>query len=375
MKHFYIMFLETLLCFLFVSCLEKNTSEFVYCNPNNGLLMRDTQIIPNYDDGKFYAVGTLSWGHRDSLGNAGFRLYVSEDLKNWEPGPWIMKQSELPDSAWYQRLYWAPEIHKINGKWYFTYNCSSNMKYDSLRYCDDHRSGIAVADKITGPYKPLSTNSILPYPTNDMTLFQDEDGKVYTFFNDGFFNMKEYPELKHSIYVAEIDLNNGQLKEKPHKLLTQTTEFESIGIEGAYVVKVDGFYYLFYSGFAGGYAVGYATAKNIYGPYTRAKNNPLFGARHDGALVKDGKLLTDIKHPFREIGHNQVFKGPDGRYWTSCHAYIKGGDNEFGSMLIIDPLEFKDGVIHTSAPTWTPQTVKVTSDMLNVFPGLGNRIP
>ncbi len=103
--------------------------------------------------------------------------------------------------------------------------------------------------------------------------------------------MDKRPGAKHSIYVAEIDLDRGELIEEPVKLLTQQGGFESMGIEGTHVVKKEGIYYLFYSGWEGGYAVGYAIAKNVYGPYTRAKNNPLFGAQHDGALVKDEKLF------------------------------------------------------------------------------------
>ncbi len=356
--------------FLFSGCKEKEAKEFTYCNPNNQVPMRDTQIIPNPDDGKFYAVGTLCWGESDSLGNAGFRLYISENMKDWTPGPWIMKQSEIPEEAWYRAQFWAPEIHKLNGKWYFTYNCMGTQEIDREFYGGPNGSGISVADQITGPYKILSKKPLAPFPTNDLTLFQDENGKVYAFFNDGFFNAEKHPESKHSIYVAELDLEKGELKEEPRKLITQQSGFEAPGIEGSHMVKVDGIYYLFYSGWGEGYAVGYATASNIYGPYTRGENSPLFGAQFAGALVKNGAVRTDIEHPYREIGHNQIFKGPDGRYWTSCHAYVKGGDNRYGAMLMYDPLDFKEGKIVMDGPTWTSQSVKIAPDMLQLFPGL-----
>lgn len=355
-------------CALAFSCA---TETFTYKNPNLGLMMRDTQIIPNEEDGKFYAVGTYRWGETDAEGNAGFPLYVSDNMKDWKLATWIMKQSEIPADDWYRSLFWAPEIHKINGKWYFVYNCDGTQKYDKDLYAAPHGSGISVADKITGPYRALSKKPIAPWPTNDMTLFQDDDGKVYAFFNNGFFNMEKHPESKHSIFVAEVDLEKGELKEEPHKLMTQQDDFESVGIEGSQVVKEDGIYYLFYSGWSNGYAVGYATSKNIYGPYTRAKDNPLFGASNKTEILrKHGKIVKDDTHPFREIGHNQIFKGPDGRYWTSCHAYVKNGDNRFGALLVIDPIEFKDGKIITNTPTWTPQTVDISPDMLKTFPGL-----
>ena len=139
------------------------------------------------------------------------------------------------------------------------------------------------------------------------------------------------------------------------------------------MVKTGGIYYLFYSGYdEEGYYVGYATSRNVYGPYTRAENNPLFGARHDGALVRNGKTDYEIDHPFRDLGHNQVFKGPDGRYWSSCHAYVKGGDDKYGALLVMDPLEFKNGVITSPTPTWTTQRVKFDPQMLKLFPGLAH---
>ena len=353
-----------------VGLCQAEPLEFTFRNPNPQVLMRDTQIIPNPQDGKFYAVGTLFWGGPDSKGDAGFRLYVSDNLKDWKEGPWILKQSEIPAEAWYRSLFWAPEIHLIHGKWVFTYNCDGTRAYDRERFCGNHGSGISVAEQITGPYKILAKEPLAPWPTNDLTLFQDDDGKVYAFFNDGFFNMKNHPESKHSIYVAELDLEKGVLKEEPRKLLTQQGGFEDLGIEGAHVIKQQGIYYLFYSGWKDGYAVGYATAKRVTGPYVRAGESPLFGARHDGALIKGGKLLKGIDHPYREIGHNQIFKGPDGNYWTSCHAYLKDGDHQFGAMLIMDRLTFDHGTVITDAPTWTPQKVMPNAQMLERFPGL-----
>lgn len=356
----------------FYSCKEK-VYDFTYTNPNDQVVMRDTHIIPNEDDGKFYAIGTYYWGGADADGDAGFRLYISENMKDWEPGPWIMKQSEIPEETWYRELFWAPEIHKINGKWYFTYNCHGTQEFDTDLYIAPHGSGISVADEITGPYEILAEKPLASWPTNDLTLFQDDDGKVYAFFNDGFFNMEKNPESRHSIFVAELDLDKGELKEEPHKLITQQDGFERVGIEAAQVVKVDDVYYLFYSGWSEGYAVGYATASNVYGPYTRSEENPLFGANSQtGALIKYGVAMDDLTQPYREIGHNQIFKGPDGTLWTSCHAYVKDGDNHLGALLVMAPLEFEDGRVITNMPTWTPQSVKIDSEMLKLFPGLAD---
>ncbi|MFR9525987.1 MAG: family 43 glycosylhydrolase [Rikenellaceae bacterium] len=344
-----------------------NYEEFVYNNPNDQLPMRDTHIIANPDDGKFYAIGTLNWGGSNTEGDAGFRLYISEDLKDWEPGPWIMKQKNIPEEAWYKSVFWAPEIHKFNDKWYFTYNCDGVQQIDKERYGSPHGAGVAVSDKITGPYRDLSNKPLVQWPHNDLTLFQDDNNKVYALFNNGHFNLKNYPDSKHSIFVAEINLDSGELVETPHKLLTQQGEFESFLIEGAHMIKVDSIYYLFYSCYD---QKGYAVADNIYGPYIRATNSPLLGARYDGGLIKDGTIIYNTESRYCEAGHNQIFKGPDNQYWTSYHAYIRSGDDKIGPLLVIDPLYFNDGLVSTPAPSWGEQRSLLDPKMAKMFPGL-----
>lgn len=50
--------------------------------------------------------------------------------------------------------------------------------------------------------------------------------------------------------------------------------WDSIGIEGAYVIKENGQYYLFYSSWTRGYEIGYATASKITGPWKSMKEIP-----------------------------------------------------------------------------------------------------
>ncbi len=59
-------------------------------------------------------------------------------------------------------------------------------------------------------------------------------------------------------------------------------------------------------------------------------------------------------NPYVTLGHNQIFKGPDGNFWTSCHAYTDAGK----AWMIMDPIWFEDGKVKTNAPTFTPQISK-----------------
>jgi len=330
---------------------------FAYQNPNPGVNVRDTVILP--DEGKFYSIGTCPPYWQGA--NPGVKLFSSDNLVDWKFETMLIDAAKLPPDSWYKDRFWAPELHKIKGKYYLTFNCLN----ESEKYRHHHACGIAVSDRVKGPYKVMTPDKPLtPWPSNDLTLFEDEDGKVYAFFNNGWTDV-------HKIYVAEMDMEKLRLKEEPVELFKQERgAWDANGIEGSAVVKHEGTYYLFYSSWTRGYAVGYATARDIRGPYAKSKSNPLFGAWRKGReniCVRYGKDIQDPLFPFTSLGHNQFFTGPDGRLWTSCHAYLTGSNE---ASMLIDPVWFENGEVKTTAPSYTPQEARITPEMLKKFPGL-----
>ena len=209
------------------------------------------------------------------------------------------------------------------------------------------------SDYIEGPYTVVTPEKPLTsFASNDMSLFQDTDGKVYAFYNNGWTNI-------HHIYVSELDLNNYTLKGEPTLLISQEPgKWDGAGIEGSHVVKKDGIYYLFYSSWTNGYAVGYATANNIHGPWVKSSDNPLFGSfiSNDSTfVVRNGVTKYEPDFKIGSIGHNQIFVGPDGNYWTSYHGNIKG---ETEAITLIDPIEFDNGKVVTKTPTYSTQIIE-----------------
>jgi xylan 1,4-beta-xylosidase len=353
---------------------------FIYQNPvsagidTNGL--RDCQV---FRDGDYWYMTGTSYPHweREELNgnlNKGVVLYRSKNITQWEFVKYII---ERPDNTkWYYRRFWAPEIQKINGKYYATFNCSNPV----AGYPGQH-IGYAVADKIDGPYtvitdrKPLSNG-------NDLTLFQDDDGKVYAFWNRG----REF-----GIGFAEIDLEKAEFKTKPQTAIqpsaveydindkgdtVKTPDYDgrpvnkvkkysgwdAIGIEGAYVIKQNNRYYLFYSSWTRGYEIGYATSNSIKGPWIKNEGNPFYGAQSKATCQKNGMEYTgDENSPFNQVGHNQIFKGPDSRFWLSCHGILKANEGKQPKpFLVIDPIGFdKNGNIKANCPTYTRQIVKI----------------
>ncbi|MFN2314077.1 MAG: family 43 glycosylhydrolase, partial [Bacteroidales bacterium] len=341
----------------------EGTREFYYRNPNTQLPFRDTHIIPH--DSVFYAIGTSPpyWGGP----NAGVKLYRSPDLKNWEYVDLLIDAAALDDDVWYKDRFWAPELHRFNNRFFLTFNCqnSGGGSYASENMKHFHACGMAVADNIEGPYTVVTHDKPLTsFPSNDMTLFKDEDGRIYCFFNNGWTDL-------HHIYVAELDTVNYELKEEPVLLISQEPgRWDGAGIEGAHIIKNEGTYYMFYSSWTQGYAVGYATAESVYGPWTKYEGNPLFGAfmRNDSTFIfREGEAIYDPASPYTTVGHNQVFTGVDGRVWISCHGYRKGDEN---ASMIMDPIWFEDGRLKTNAPTYQTQMVRVSDAMATRFPGL-----
>ena len=374
---------SVLLVFLIAGCKQTKSKEFfkekgsfIYKNPiktgidSNGL--RDCQVFRDGD--YWYMTGTSypHWSRQETDGelNKGVVLYKSKDLTNWKFIKYVVKAGDK--DKWYHRRFWAPEIQKIQGKYYALFNCNN----DDLGFKGQH-PGYAVSDNIEGPYKIVTEDKPL-CDGNDLTFFEDKDGKVWAFWNRG---------RQFGIGFAQIDLTNGTFLTEPKSAIKPANvdyaydekgdilkvpgydgrpipkvqkyyDWDAIGIEGAYVIENNGIYYLFYSSWTRGYEIGYATAKSIQGPWVKNESNPFYGAQSKEACEKNGfKYTGDANNPFNQVGHNAIFKGPDGRFWLSCHGIIPSKNDE-KPFLVIDPIWFDElGRVRSNGPTYTEQKV------------------
>ena len=214
------------------------------------------------ENGKYYLSGTRAG---DPLG---FKLLESENLTDWHfptniPTGFILGVSQ---NVYGTTKFFAPQILKDNNMYYLTYSA-------------DEHIAISKSTSLTGPYTQAVVQPIDSSAKNiDSYLFKDDDGKYYMYhvrFKNGNF-----------IWVAEFDFANGLLKKETLKqclrndqVWEKTQAYKSAPImEGPTVVKLNGFYYLFYSANnfrSVDYAVGYATATSPYGPWTKHPQNPI----------------------------------------------------------------------------------------------------
>ena len=147
------------------------------------------------------------------------------------------------------------------------------------------------------------------------------------------------------------------------------------GIEGPYVIKREGTYFMFFSSWTRRYEVGLLKSSSPLGPWELVSREPIFGTRKKGyrpeLAISGGYSDLEFQgneDPYCETGHNALFEGPDGKLWTSCHylMYEKRPYPYCSSLLIwetmpqmgIEPVSYEGGNFSIRGPTWTEQVIK-----------------
>ena len=172
-------------------------------------------------------------------------LYSTTDMKHWTEHPSPLR---IDDFAWAKsKQAYAGQAVKHNGKYYW---------YVSTNWCG---IGVAVSDKITGPYKdalgkPLLTNedcfdSKHSWACIDPTVLIDDDGTPYLIWGN------------RECYYAKLKDNMIEIDGPVHRI--NVPNFT----EGPWMHKYNGKYYLTYAS-EWPEKIAYAVADKIEGPYT-----------------------------------------------------------------------------------------------------------
>ncbi len=267
-------------------------------------------------------VTVLEEGGRYYMCCTGGGMWVSDNLLDWE----FHAVEHIPV---------APDLVKYNGKFYLTGN-------------SDH---VFVADHPLGPYTDLGLfKNTGPVEDGwnggfDTKIFVDDDNQPYLFWPGRGIS---------GIYGVRLDPKDlTRFAEKPTHLFGfnpmhawerygEMNEYPGVAwIEGPWVIKRNGVYYLEYS--ASGtqwktYAEGYYTATSPLGPYTYAPNNPL--------LRKTEGLVTGT-------AHGSIVQAPDGEWWQFYTIVLSNPPG--GRRIGMDRVTFDaDGLMYCTV-TDTPQ--------------------
>ena len=216
----------------------------------------------------------------DNNSSPGIRLYASKDLKQWTFENWLVKSSDLPDDCPYKHRFWAPEIHKINGRFFLIFT-ADNWNKDAFNKGGKIGSYVAfvgVADKVTGPYEHITW---LQGAGCDSTLFADDDGKTYAVMPFG-------DEFIQEVDLRGIDRGDIQLVGARTRIVARDNrdagkKTSPDYMEGPWMIKRNGKYVLFTASpyrenkgepdvardLPPGYWVGTAVADHVLGPYAK----------------------------------------------------------------------------------------------------------
>ena len=302
-----------------------------YCNPlpieasskdgtPQGVNLGDVTVVHEGDDYYLFGTGGGAW--------------VSKDFLNWKYQPVEVHGGRFPV---------APHV----------------VKYNSAFYMSGNDAPFYKAANILGPYELLgewknekgepwtiSGNGRTWQGAFDVDIFVDDDNKPYLYFP---------ARSTTGIYVAPLDPKDlTRIAAAPKHLFGfnsahvwerwgENNEYVNVAwIEGPWVIKRNGTYYLEYS--ASGtqwmsYASGIYTAKSPLGPFTYSPRNPL--------LRKTTGIVTGP-------GHGSIVKGPDGNWWAFYTIVMSNPPG--GRRIGMDPVGFDaQGNMYVRSVSETPQ--------------------
>ena len=191
--------------------------------------------------------------------------------------------------AWAKGDFWAPEIAEDKGKFYVFYTARRDEgKGKKGTLC----VAVAVADKPDGNYIDKGALVCQEMGSIDAFFIRDENDKPFLVWKeDG--NDRQQPTW---MYAQQLDETLTKLIGKPKKLFrNEGSGWENHVVEGADIVRKNGYFYMFYSGNACcgrgcNYAMGVARSKTLLGKWEKNPANPILaandvwqcpGSRHD----------------------------------------------------------------------------------------------
>ena len=295
-----------------------------YSNPVVRHDAPDPSII-RADDGYFYAYTTQSdWPTLENI-----PVLRSKDLLHWRH-----VSDALPRKPrWVTTDIWAPHIVRIEGRYTLYF---SARQFGSAGFAIGVATSSDPAGPFTGEPEPLLRGP--GFTTIDPFVLTTPRGPSYIYWgSDGA-----------PIRVQRLTSDGRRVVGEPRALLYPSgREYEGL-LEGSWVLRRNGFYYLMYSGDAccepePHYAVMVARSRSPVGPFRRDADNPILAANDN----------------FYGPGHNATIRDAGGRDWILYHAFERG-EITAQRFMLIDPIDWENGwpvINHGEGPSSSQNVV------------------
>jgi arabinan endo-1,5-alpha-L-arabinosidase len=310
-----------------------------YTNPVLDTDFPDPAVL-KAGDGFYYAYATQTGREGRTIN---IQTARSRDLSRWE----LLGDALPVKPGWASRTqdFWAPHVSEHGDRYYLYYSAKPDaaLADPAQGLC----LAVATADRPEGPFadsgKPLQCGPSF-FNIDPMAFDDPATGKRLLYWGS----------RRGPIKVRELAPDRLSFAEGSAPIeLVQPSPAEYHGlIEGAWLLRRGGFYYLFYSGDnccgpGAHYAVMVARSRSATGP---------FETKSGTVVEATGKWLAP--------GHNSVIEDERGEAWMLYHAVDRSrprstpaADINTRRVMLIDRIVWKDGWprLATGAPSETPQ--------------------
>lgn len=238
-----------------------------------------------------------------------FPILHSTDMLHWKT-----ESAVFPEPPkWSVSNYWAPEISAHQGRIFVYY--TARKKGGPLCVA------VATAASPLGSYEDHGPMVCDEAGSIDAAPATDENGRRYLIWKeDGNSRRKPTP-----LWAQPLSDDGLRLVGERHELFHNDARWEGQVVEGPFVLRRNGWFYLFYSG-AGccglkcDYALGVARSRKLLGPWEKYSGNPILAAN------------ADWKCP----GHGSIVEDPSGRTFLLYHSYDPSASIWVGRQGLLD---------------------------------------
>ncbi|MFG1951815.1 family 43 glycosylhydrolase [Micromonospora sp. NPDC048830] len=295
-------------------------------------------VVVRGADGLWYAYGTTDPLHEGEHRFHRVPVARSADLVDWTYVGDAFGPDQRPPYAAEGAGFWAPDVRYVAGR-YVMYVTVTDT---TVSPDGDSAIGAATAPTPTGPWTFAPDPVVAPRPgggggwlwTFDPSQFTDVDGRQYLYYGSYY----------GGISVTELSADGLRTVGEP-TLVAIDNKFE-----GSYVLRRDGWYYLFAStanccaGPATGYSVHVGRSRGPRGPFVDRD-----GLRLDASRAGGTPVLTQNGNRWIGAGHNGFLTDLSGQDWIVYHAIDRADpylDEPFGineRPMLLDRLDWIDG--------------------------------
>jgi xylan 1,4-beta-xylosidase len=271
-------------------------------------------VIPgDHPDPTILRIGHTYWMASTSGDWApSFSLFRSGDLRHWTPAGAVFPQPP----AWASGDFWAPELTTGPGGVFVFYAA----RKEGGPLC----VAVASAPKADGPYTDHGPLVCQADGSIDPSVVRDKREHTFLVWKEDGNSIGKPTIIWAQPMTADLLHLSG---ERFELLRNDPATWEGAVVEGPYILRHQGRFYLFYAGNACcgqacHYAEGVARADRLTGPWMKDPGNPII--RANGA--------------WRCPGHGTAVTTPEGKDYFLYHAYPAAASVYLGRESVLDAI-------------------------------------